>query len=77
MEKNVGGTDRTARLVVGPLLALIGIAILGGWLTLASGTLGTALGAIALVVGVVLLFTGVTQLCVVNRLLGVDTYRGR
>ena len=26
MEQNVGGLDRTARLVAGPLLALVGIA---------------------------------------------------
>ncbi|MFC3960064.1 YgaP family membrane protein [Halovivax cerinus] len=76
MKKNVGGTDRTARLVVGPILALVGVAILGGWIGL-GGTLGTVLGALAVLVGVVLLFTGATQVCVLNRLLGVDTYRGR
>ncbi|AGB17080.1 Protein of unknown function (DUF2892) [Halovivax ruber XH-70] len=76
MEKNVGGTDRTMRLVVGPILALIGVAILAGWLGV-GGTLGTALGVLAVLAGLVLLFTGVTQLCVVNRLLGIDTYRGR
>jgi len=42
MEKNVGGTDRTVRLVV----------------------------------GAVLLFTGVTQMCILNRLFGIDTFRG-
>ena len=76
MKQNVGGTDRTMRLVVGPILALVGVAILVGWLGV-GGTLGTALGVIALLAGVVLLFTGVTRLCVVNRLLGIDTYRGR
>lgn len=64
------------RLVVGPILALIGVAILAGWLGV-GGTLGTALGVLAVLAGLVLLFTGVTQLCVVNRLLGIDTYRGR
>ncbi|ELZ09117.1 hypothetical protein C479_12047 [Halovivax asiaticus JCM 14624] len=76
MEKNVGGTDRTMRLVVGSILALVGVAILAGWLGV-GGTLGTGLGVLALLAGLVLLFTGVTQLCVVNRLLGIDTSRGR
>ncbi|ADB63044.1 hypothetical protein Htur_4224 (plasmid) [Haloterrigena turkmenica DSM 5511] len=76
MQKNVGGYDRGARFVFGPLLAIIGIAALGGLISLAAGTVGFALAAIALVVGAVLTITAVTQKCPMNGLLGIDTYRG-
>ena len=76
MEKNVGGYDRTARFVVGPILVLVGLASLGGLLTLAAGTLGLVLAAVALLVGLVLTTTAVTQKCPLNSLLGLNTYRG-
>ena len=69
MEKNVGGLDRTWRLVVGPLLVLVAIAAFGGLVSLS-----TPVAAIALVAGVVFLATGVLQTCFLNRLLGLDTY---
>ncbi len=68
MEQNVGGLDRTARLLAGPLLALTGIAALVELLPL-----GTAVGAVALLIGVVFLVTGLTRTCILNRLLGIDT----
>ncbi|MEF8785459.1 MAG: DUF2892 domain-containing protein [Haloarculaceae archaeon] len=68
MEQNVGGLDRTARLVAGPLLALVGIAALVEVLPL-----GTVPGAIALLLGVVFLVTGLSRTCILNRLLGIDT----
>jgi hypothetical protein len=73
MEKNVGGYDRIARFVAGPILLAMGLATLAGMLVLAEGTLNTALGAIALLLGVVFLVTGLTQRCVLNSLLGIDT----
>jgi uncharacterized membrane protein HdeD (DUF308 family) len=76
MDKNVGGYDRTARFVVGPILALVGIASLVDLLTIASGTLGLVVGAVLLLVGLVLTYTGFTQRCPLNSLLGLDTYRG-
>ncbi|MBX0346729.1 YgaP family membrane protein [Haloarcula pellucida] len=76
MEKNVGGFDRTARFVVGPILFLVGIAALGGVLTLAAGTIGLVLGGLALLVGLVLTVTAVTQKCPLNSVIGLDTYRG-
>jgi hypothetical protein len=76
MEKNVGGYDRTARFVVGPILVLVGLASLGGLFTLAAGTLGLVLAAVALLVGLVLATTAVTQKCPLNRALGLNTYRG-
>jgi uncharacterized membrane protein HdeD (DUF308 family) len=68
MKKNVGGIDRTARLVVGPVLLLVGIAALVGAVPL--GTLGAA---VALVVGAILTVTGAVQRCPLNALFGVDT----
>lgn len=68
MERNVGGLDRTARLVVGALLAIAGIAVLLGYLEA-----GTAIGAGAVVVAAILLATGVTQTCPINSAAGIDT----
>jgi len=75
MQKNVGGYDRGARFVFGPILAVVGIAALGGVLSVTAGMLGVALAAIALVVGAVLTVTAVTQKCPMNARLGIDTYR--
>jgi uncharacterized membrane protein len=76
MKKNVGGTDRIARLVVGPLLILLGIAGYAGLLALAVGPLPQALTSVILfLVGVILLVTGVVQKCPINRIVGLDTYR--
>ena len=72
MQKNVGGMDRTVRLVVGPLLVLVaalGYTGTGFELTpLIAGLLG--------LVGLVLLGTGLTQKCIINKLLDLDTYTG-
>lgn len=76
MQKNVGGYDRIARLGIGPVLVLVGIAALVGWISLATGTLGVAIAALAIVVGAVLLVTALTRVCFVNSLLGIDTFRG-
>lgn len=74
MNQNVGGTDRTVRLVLGSLLLLVGVAGYAGLLRLAVGPLPQALTAVLLaLVGLVLLVTGLTRVCVINRLLGVDT----
>ncbi|MEF8842656.1 MAG: DUF2892 domain-containing protein [Haloarculaceae archaeon] len=76
MKKNVGGLDRKARFVVGPILVIVGLAAFGGVITLGAGTLGLALAAVALLVGVVLATTAVTQKCPLNNVLGMNTYRG-
>ncbi|ELY72276.1 YgaP family membrane protein [Natrinema pallidum] len=76
MQKNVGGFDRGARIVVGPLLVLIGIAVLEGVLSLTAGAFGLALAVIALVSGAVLTTTAVTRKCPMNARLGIDTSRG-
>jgi hypothetical protein len=74
MKRNVGGYDRIARLVVGPVLFVVGAATLAGVVTPAAGTLGLALGALAVVVGAVLAATAITRTCPLNSVLGVDTY---
>jgi uncharacterized membrane protein HdeD (DUF308 family) len=68
MNKNVGGLDRKARLVVGPLLLLVGIAAL-----LQLFPLGTVGVVAVLAVGAILTVTGAVQRCPLNALLGVDT----
>ncbi len=73
MDKNVGGYDRIARFVAGPILLALGVASLAGMVTLAEGTTGTALGAIAALIGVVFLGTALIQKCPLNSLLGIDT----
>lgn len=68
MEQNVGGLDRTARLVAGPLLLLVGIAVLAEMLEF-----GTVVGVAAVVVGAVFLGTGLTQRCLLHRIFGINT----
>lgn len=70
MDKNVGGFDRNARLVVGAILLIVALA----WL-LGAFALNPWLGAVAIVVGAILLATGATRKCPANSLLGLNTYR--
>lgn len=70
MEQNVGGMDRTARLVAGPLLLLVGVAVLA---EIAPG--GVAVGGAGLLLGAVFTVTGLTRKCILNQLLGVNTCR--
>jgi len=73
MEKNVGNTDRLVRFVVGGLLAVVGLAQIGGVLSLAAGTTGLVVGVVALVFGLVLVGTGYTQSCLLYGPLGINT----
>ena len=68
MEANVGGLDRIARLVLGPVLGLVGLGVSLGALP-GSGLAGAAVG----LVGLVLLGTGITQRCLLHSVLGIDT----
>jgi hypothetical protein len=68
MDKNVGGLDRAARLVVGAIAALAGVAALAGY-----WTAGAVVGAVAVVLGAILLVTGTTQRCPLNEAAGIDT----
>jgi len=75
MQKNVGGYDRSARFVLGPLLIILGAAAFGGIITLATGTLGLVLAGVAIVIGAVLVTTAATQKCPLNATIGLNTYR--
>lgn len=68
MEQNVGVTDRYVRIVLGAILAILGLA---GFASLLE--LQTILAAILVIVGVVLVGTGFTQRCLVYEPLGIDT----
>ena len=68
MDKNVGGLDRIARLVLGGLLVLAALAGYVGALEL-----GLTVAGLAVVVGAVLLVTGTTQRCPLWLALRVDT----
>jgi len=68
MERNVGGMDRSARLVLGPLLAVVGLAIV-----LDVVSTSVYLGGALVLAGAILLVTGAVQQCPINSLLGVNT----
>jgi hypothetical protein len=68
MKTNIGPTDRTVRLALGALLVVLGFVAVAG---IAPG--GPVVGALALLVGVVLVGTALTRLCLVYRLVGMDT----
>jgi hypothetical protein len=68
MNKNVGGLDRTGRLVGGVVAAIAGVAALTGY-----WAAGAVIGGVALVVGAILLVTGTTQQCPLNEAAGIDT----
>ncbi|WP_436934788.1 YgaP-like transmembrane domain [Halovenus marina] len=68
MKSNIGPTDRTVRLALGALLVVLGLVVVAG---IAPG--GPVVGALALLVGVVLVGTALTRMCLVYRLVGVDT----
>jgi uncharacterized membrane protein len=68
MDKNVGGMDRTGRIIIGIVVAIAGIAALSGYVAA-----GALVGGIAVVIGAVLLVTGATQKCPINETVGIDT----
>ena len=78
MEKNVGGFDRTVRLVAGPILVAVGVALAAGLLDVGlTGTVALAVTALALVAGLIFIVTGTTQKCPANEVAGLDTYDGK
>lgn len=77
MEKNVGGYDRIARFIVGPILIIVGVGAFGGFVTLAAGQLGFVLAGLAVLVGAILSVTAATQKCPLNAAIGLNTYTDR
>lgn len=77
MDQNVGGADRSVRLLVGSALLVLGAAGYFGIVTFATGPVPQALASVLVVLlGLVLFATGVARKCPINRLLGVNTLRG-
>jgi len=68
MRENVGGADRTMRMVVGPGLLVLGYAALGG-------SRGRLPGLLAMLAGALVTETAVTRVCPLNEAFGVDTAR--
>jgi hypothetical protein len=66
LERNVGGTDRLARIGFGSVLVFVGTVLA---LALASPLVGAALALF----GAGLLASALARRCLVNELLGVDT----
>lgn len=73
LERNVGGTDRLVRFVVGPALVLVGAAVLVGILSVAPGWAGTGLAVGAVLVGGLITKSAVSRQCPGNALLGRNT----
>jgi len=74
MDPNVGGLDRGARLIIGPLLAVVGLAALLGALDIGlTGTVGLLVAGTLLIAGLILTVTGATQRCPANEVAGIDT----
>lgn len=60
---NVGGADRTVRLILGVVLLVLGF----------TGVLQGTLAIIGYVIGAIALITGITTYCPANALLGINT----
>lgn len=68
MEENIGSTDRIARVLLGTLLAVIGVAGAVDFVAL-----GTGIGILLAVIGVVLLGTAAFRLCILYEILDIRT----
>ncbi len=66
MIRNVGGLDRTARIVLGIVLVLVGL----------FAPLEMTWRIVALVVGIIGLATGGSRYCPLNQALGINTAEG-
>lgn len=73
-QTNVGGFDRLARTVFGPLLVVLSVATFQNYVTTGYGVLDVVLATVAIFVGAALVITTVTQACPINARLGMNTY---
>lgn len=77
MEKNVGGLDKKARVVLGPVLVAIGVAVAAGYPDVGlAGTTELAVTVLGLVAGAIFVVTGATETCPANKIAGIDTHDG-
>lgn len=72
MKNNISVTDRRTRIAVGIGLTAVGLAILSSLLGL-----GTTVGAVVTLLGLVLVVTGLVRVCLLYRLLGINTSGSR
>lgn len=63
MKCNVGGIDRTGRIVIGIVLLLVGLA----------APLDMVWRIVALVIAAIALLTGIVRFCPANAILGINT----
>ena len=68
VKHNISTTDRWIRIVVGLAVGLVGLTTLGGFLEF-----GAAVGVALSAVGLILVGTGLIRVCLLYRLLGIDT----
>ena len=67
MKRNVGGIDRTGRIIIGILLLVIGLI----------APVGLTWHIVALVVAAVALVTATVRFCPANAILGINTFEGK
>lgn len=72
MERNVGSIDSIARIVIGLVVGIAGIAVVAGYTNL-----GVVVGAIGIIAGAILVVTGSTNKCPVYAGLGLSTLGDR
>lgn len=72
VENNIGATDRRTRLLVGLGLVVVGLSAVSGLMGL-----GTTAGIVLTLLGLVLVGTGLVRVCLLYRLLGIDTSGSR
>ena len=75
MKKNVGGTERTARLVIGTVFVLVGAAGYAGLVPLASLLPQFLTSILVVLVGAILLVTGAIRWCPISAAIGRTSYR--
>jgi hypothetical protein len=76
MDLNVGGSERTVRLVAGGLLVLLGIGGYAGLIPVAVGPFPQFLTSVVLaLVGLILVVTGAVRFCPLNALFGRNSAR--
>jgi Inner membrane protein YgaP-like, transmembrane domain len=67
MKRNVGGIDRTGRIVIGIVLLVVGLV----------APISMAWRTAALVVAAVALVTAAIRFCPANTMLGINTFEGK
>jgi hypothetical protein len=75
MERNVGGTDKSARVILGVALGVVSMAVVA-WGEGLGTTNQIVAAAIALLLAAILLATAGAETCPINAAVGRNTYRG-